>query len=87
MTLRLSVTNKTNLSYESLTKYFASKNGVVDLSENPPIGHPEYDQANPMGIFWSMLPLPTSYDRFWTSNVKDGLFCTFEVYDGKNNIH
>ena len=82
MTLRVSATNKANLNFVSLTKYCASTAGIVDLSKEPPIDHPEYNDVNRMGIFWSMKPLPNSHDRFWTNNVVDGLFCDFRVYKG-----
>lgn len=82
ITLRLNVTNKTNLEFESVTHYVASEQGLVNLSQNVPINHPEYQNADPMGIFWSMRPLPHSHDRFWSMNVEDGLYCNFQVYKG-----
>ena len=83
VTLKLGVTNNSNLNFESLTHYCASKDGIVDLSKDAPIKHSEYDSPDPMGIFWSMQPLSNSHDRFWSSNVSDGILCNFEVYEGK----
>ena len=82
VTLKLNVTNNTNLNFASTTHYLASKDGLVDLSQNAPINHPEYNNPDPMGIFWSMQPLPTSDERFWSLNVSNGLDCNFQVYKG-----
>ena len=85
VTLKVGVTNKTNLNFQSLAHYCASNEGRVILSKDAPINHYEYDNPDSMGIFWSMRPLPNSDVRFWSSSVADGLFCSFYVYEGNSS--
>ena len=54
----------------------------MDLSKQPPVEHPDYNEPDSMGIFWSMQPLPKSDTRFWSNNVSEGLFYKFNVYKG-----
>ena len=82
VTLRVEGTNKTNLSFASLTHYCANEEGIVDLSEQPPVEHPDYNEPDSMGIFWSMHPMQNSDTRFWSNNVSEGLFYKFDVYEG-----
>ena len=82
VTLRVEGTNKTNLNFASLTHFCANEEGIVDLSKQPPVEHPDYNEPDSMGIFWSMQPLPKSDTRFWSNNVSEGLFYKFNVYKG-----
>ena len=89
------MTNKTNLDFESITHFSATDDGVVDLDTSVPIGQTYYKEADPMGIFWTLYPLDPSEKlqpplkksdkRFWAMNVQNGLFCHFQVFDGKQS--
>ena len=91
--MKLNVTNKKNLDFESLTHFVASSDGTIDLDEAIPIGHKHYNQPDPMGVFWTMYPLDPSDNvqppmtksdkRFWALDVQTGLICDFKVFDGR----
>ena len=93
VTLKLNVTNKKNLDFESLTHFVASSDGTIDLDEAIPIGHKHYNQPDPMGVFWTMYPLDPSDKvqppmtksdkRFWALDVQNGLICDLKVFNGR----
>ena len=93
VTIKLNVTNKKNLDFESITHFKAFENGSIDLDKSVPIGHKYYNSPDPMGIFWTMYhldpsdnvapPMTKSDKRFWALDVANGLYCHFRVYEGR----
>ena len=91
--MKLNVTNKKNLDFESLTHFVASSDGTIDLDEAIPIGHKHYNLPDPMGVFWTMYPLDPSDKvqppmtksdkRFWALDVQNGLICDLKVFNGR----
>jgi hypothetical protein len=81
VTLKLSVTNETNINYASVTHFQSDDHGKVDLTEMLPKCN-SYLNPDPMAIFWTMTPQANSDSRFWPLNVPNGLFCTYQVYKG-----
>jgi dienelactone hydrolase len=56
MTLRASITDKTNQAWESFATFIADDKGVVDVSSTAPL-YGTYLKPDGMGLFWSMLPV------------------------------
>ena len=93
VTIKLNVTNKKNLDFESITHFKAFEDGSIDLDKSVPIGHKYYNSPDPMGIFWTMYhldpsdnvapPMTKSDKRFWALDVANGLYCHFRVYEGR----
>lgn len=58
--------------WSSHASFQADQHGVIDVATNTPLENSSYETADPMGLFWSMLP--TSGDATSTFKCKNDAF-------------
>ena len=68
------------LNFLSTCRYPVDSNGTLDLTTTPCDG-PSYLGVDPMGIFWSMDPLPNSLTRLYSSGP---LHYSMDLFDMNN---
>ena len=83
--LRARTTDDSNIVFESFAHYKANENGEVLVSSQPSLGG-SYTGVEPMGLFWSMMPV-TERDRddlLRKRDVTTPLKVSVDVYSGND---